>query len=322
MAGAAYDPEARDEVLERYLADATGGDADFAAYLQRAAGYTLTGDVSEEVFFLVLGQAMTGKTTLAEMLLSMMGSYGLKASFETFLEASRVNPGGARPDLAKLRGARLVAAVETAKTRALAEPLIKELVGGDTVTVRNLYQKEFSFKPTCKVWLAANHSPRISDDDSAIWRRLRRVPFEHIPEKPDPQVKKHLTTDPGALAAALAWAVQGCLIWQDTRLGACDRVQDSTAALRAEMDPLTVFLASRCVLEPGAEVVALELRQAYEQWARENGAKLIGNVDWGRRLRAHGCQDRRERRGKEPATIWHGIGLLDLDETKQEAIPF
>jgi len=206
-----------------------------------------------------------------------------------------------------------------AKTRSLAEPLVKELCGGDSISVRPLYKNDFTFKPTCKVWLAANHSPRISDDDSAIWRRLRRVPFERVPAKPDPAVKRHLTTDPGALAAALAWAVQGCLIWQDTLLGTCERVADSTADLRAEMDPLAEFFNTCCVLRREAQVDAQALRSEYEKWAKEMGARALGNVEWGRRLAARGCERRVVRRSGITVRVWGGIGLL---EAQEEPTPF
>ena len=77
----------------------------------------------------------------------------------------------------------------------MAEGLVKMLTGGDTVTARKLYSSEFEFKPQMKLWLAANHAPRVSDEDSAMWRRILRVPFDQeIPEgKRDPKVNATLT---------------------------------------------------------------------------------------------------------------------------------
>ena len=199
LAPVRFDPDARDPIFDRYLADTTyEGGEDFVAFLQRAAGYSLTGCTDEEAFFLILGPGASGKSTLIEALLATLGDYAQKAGFDTFLE--RRDAGGPRPDIARLRGARLVAAVETSQSRHLAEQMVKELVGGDTITVRHLYREPFSFVPACKLWLAANDAPRITDTDSGIWRRLRRVPFEHVvpAERRDPAVKRHLTTSPGA----------------------------------------------------------------------------------------------------------------------------
>jgi len=81
------------------------------------------------------------------------------------------------------------------------------------------------------------------------------------------------------------------------------------------MDPLAEFFKTCCVLHREAQVDAQVLRATYEKWAREMGAKLVSGRDWGRRLEAHGCKRRRERRGGGiQATIWHGIGLLEAPE--------
>jgi len=315
LAPVRYDPHARDPILDRYLADTTSeGGEDFAAFLQRAAGYSLTGCTDEEAFFLILGPGASGKSTLIEALLAMLGDYAAKAGFDTFLE--RRDVGGPRPDVARLRGARLVAAVETSKSQHLAEQMIKELVGGDTITVRHLYREPFSFVPECKLWLAANNSPRITDTDSGIWRRLRHVPFEHVipPERRDPSVKRHLTSSPEARSALLAWAVSGCLAWQRQRLGTCETVSRATSDLRAEMNPLGEFLEQYCVLGPKVETPAGDLRGAYEQWAAEMGARPVNNRDWGERLRSLGCESVRKRASGQQMTVWTGIGLLGDQE--------
>lgn len=315
LAPVTFAPDATDDILDLYL-DSTLPDLALRAYVQRAVGYSLTGDTGEEAFFLVLGPPATGKSTLVEALLSTLGDYGAKANFETFVESSNV--GGARPDLAALRGARFVAAVETSASRRLAEPLVKELVGGDTITVRHLYREPFSFVPSCKLWLGCNEAPKMRDDDSGLWRRLRRVAFEHeIPlAHRDPLIKAHLRADPGARSALLAWAVRGCLAWQRDGLGTCDSVTKRTAELRSTMDPLAGFLAECCIMSPLAEVKALVLRQAYEAWARENGARALGAIEWGKRVGAVASRTRQRVDGA-PTTVWRGIGLRTGDSVSQ-----
>lgn len=317
-----YDPNARDDVLDAYLATATGGDADFLAYLQRAVGYTLAGLTDEESVFLVLGPAASGKTTLVEALLGMLGDYGVKASFETFLEQRRNS--GPRADLVRMRGARLVAAVEPSRGKRLAENELKEMSGGDSLTCRGMYAKwEVTYRPTFAIWLAANEAPRMHDDDDGIWRRVRRLPFEVvIPEhERDPEVKRHLRDDPEARAALLAWAVRGCLAWQREGLTSCDLVRTKTAELRADMDPIGEFLTTCCVVERQAWSTATGLRAAYEDWARESGAKPINNRSWGKRLKALGCESDRRTLSGTKTTVWIGIGLRS-DQEEQEELPF
>ncbi len=304
-----YDPRAEDEKLKGYLAVVTAGNNEFASYLQRCAGYSLTGLTDDEVILLVLGPSATGKSTLIEALLALLGDYAVKLPFDSFLE--RRDVGAPRPDLTRLRGARLVAAVETAKTRTLDGVLLKELTGGDTITVRSLYALPFSFRPECKVWLAANDAPRIDDCDSGIWRRLQRLPFEAEiqPDQRDPQIKKHLRTD--GLSALLAWAVVGCLAWQKDGLQPCATVKTRTAELRASMNPLLEFVEERCLLGGQYKTEGAELRAAYEMWAAEVRAKPLSNRVWGSHLRALGCERNQVREGGKNRRYWSGVGLLD-----------
>jgi putative DNA primase/helicase len=309
LAPVTFDPQARDPIFEGYLHDTTDGKADFAAYLQRAAGYTLTGLTDAECVFLVLGPGATGKSTLIEALLATLGDYGRKASFDTFLERGKGQVGAPRPDIASLRGARLVCAVETSGNRELAETVVKELSGGDTVTARYLFKPEFSYRPAFKLWLACNEAPKMTDTDTGLWRRLKRLPFEHViaSDAQDPAIKRHLTTD--GRPAVLAWAVAGALAWQQSGLAEPTLVKDATAELRAEFDPLAEFLTARCTVRRGATELAGALRSAYESWAAEMGAKPIDNKEWGKRLRALGATTRRERLPEGQRSVWHGLEL-------------
>jgi len=225
---------------------------------------------------------------------------------------------------------RFVAALENARTvrdaakdagiaertawRYLALPAVKAGITTrqDAMTVRELYHPPFSFKPQFKLWLAANDAPQMTDTDTGLWRRLQRVPFEHEVTKRDPKVKHHLCN--GAGPAVLAWAVQGCLAWQAAGMAPCEMVQAKTSALRAEFDPLAEFLGERCVIQAGALVEALALRQAYEDWATTMGARPIKDRDWGKRLNALGGERKRLKRAGIKITFWQGIGLQSNDD--------
>lgn len=315
LAAVAYDERSSDDKVNRFLRDITGGDSDFLSYLQRAVGYSLTGDTGEEALFLVLGTAGTGKSTFVESLLGLLGDYGAKSSFETFLRRREVT-GGARPEIVALRGARFVAAVEVDAGRRLDASLVKELVGGDTITARSLYVPEVSYKPQLHLWLACNESPTLSDDDAGLWRRLRRVPFERVPAKPDASLKRYLTTNASARSALLAWAVAGCFDWQAHGLGDCDIVTQRTSQLRASFDPVAEFFATRCVFDAKAETPAGKLRAEYELWAMDTGARALSNRAWSERLKARGCTSARVRQlatgqlTTGQVTVWRGIGLL------------
>jgi len=312
MAPVRYDPAARSELWERFLEEACGGDRQLIEFLQRAVGYSLTGSTAEEKLFFVHGPAASGKSSFLEAIRSVLGDYAKAADFESFIQ--RRDAGAIRNDIAELAGRRFVVSIEVDEGRRLAEGLVKLLTGGDTVRARFLYQESFEFTPQFKLWLAANHAPRVRHDDSAMWRRILRVPFEHVipPERRDPSVKARLKDVQESGSAIVAWAVEGCLRWQEEGLGIPDVVKEATEQLRLDMDPLRGFIEDCCVLNPEAWTPADRLRQVYEQYCREVGEKhLLRPEQFGECLRQRGCQPKRRSRGRRG---WLGIGLLTTEE--------
>lgn len=214
IAPVAYDPEARSDRWESFLERVTGNDHDLAAFVQRLAGYTITGTTDEEVLGFVHGPGATGKTTTVESIKAALGDYASTADFETFLQ--RRGDAGIRNDIARLAGARMVVSVEVEDGKRLAEGLIKQLTGGDKIAARFLHREFFEFEPQFTLWLVANTRPRAHASDDALWRRIVQVPFTVVIPEPerDPELKRALRTDPAEQTAILAWLVQGCLEWQ------------------------------------------------------------------------------------------------------------
>lgn len=312
LAPVEYDSYAVLPLWDRFLREVTDDDWELTAFLARCAGYSLTGSSIEEKLFFVHGPQAAGKSTFLEALKATMGDYATTADFETFLSRSFV--GGPRPDIARLAGARMVASVEVAEGRRLAEGLVKILTGGDTITARFLYKGEFEFVPAFKLWLAANAAPRARHDDLALWRRILKLPFDKtVPkEKRDPNVKATLRDPTVAGPAILAWAIQGCLDWQAIGLQVPERVRRVTEAYRLEQEPLREFIVECCVLHPDAWTSAKDLRAAYQDWGAENGTgpkALVAGRKWGRGLRARGCHPHPQYVSKRKTRGWQGIGL-------------
>lgn len=307
MSGAVYDPEARSELWERVLERATRHCAGLAGFVQRAAGYSMTGYTVEEVLLFLHGPTATAKSTVAEALKAAFGEYATTADFETFLK--RRGAAGIRNDIARLWSAHIVFSIEVSDGAALAEGLLKLLTGGDTVAARFLYQETFEFMPRFTLWLAANERPRVRAEDSAMWRRILQVPFtEEIPvEERDERVKIELRTNPEVRAAILAWAVRGCLEWQGEGLGVPDCVREYTDEYRAENDPLRDWLADACLLCADCQTASSALRASYESWCETNGEKPLSTKAYGDGLR--GRRLKATKRGGR--RVWEGIALRD-----------
>ena len=319
--------EAAAELWQRFLDESTEGDQERIEFLQRAAGYTLAGDTSEDKFFFIYGPTRSGKSTFLAALSAALGDYAAWSDFSTFLDDSRGGGGGgaARPELVRLVGRRMVACSEVDEGKKFAEGLLKTITGGDEVSIRDLYGKTFTFRPTFKLWFAANDAPRARADDDAIWRRLVRVPFDRTAPNPDKDLRRKLTEEPACRAAILAWAIEGCLMWQRDGLKIPESVKRSTEEYREEMDPIADFTDFFCVFERDAHVSRRALRRAYDNWARGAGAKPLGAkrfVDAIRKraLEALGPNARpadtetRVREGNAPERGWAGVRLTTAAE--------
>jgi putative DNA primase/helicase len=297
-----YSPDARCQRWLDFLLEIMGGNLRLVAFLQRAVGYSLTGDVGEQVFFLLHGGGANGKSTFLESIKTMMGDYGAQADFGMFLSRRHESIPN---DVARLAGARFVSALEAEAGKHLSESLVKSLTGGDTVAARFLYSEFFEYRPQFKLFLAANHKPVIKGTDLAIWRRIRLIPFAvTIPcEKQDKNLSAKLRSE---LPGILTWAVHGCMAWREHGLDVPGEVTAATESYRSEMDILGSFLAESCVQRPTSTATAKQLYFAYVQWCEGNGEHPLGQRNFGMRLSERGFD---RRRGTGNVHIWHGIGL-------------
>jgi putative DNA primase/helicase len=286
--------------LERVLPD-----AEVRSFVQRAMGYSMTGLTGEQVLFLLWGSGANGKSTFVETIMALLGDYALKTPAETLL-AKRDT--GIPNDVAALRGARFVAAVESEEGRRLAEVRVKELTGGDTIAARFMRAEWFTFRPVCKLFLATNHKPQVRGTDLAIWRRIRLVPFAvTIPAaERNPSLPEKLRAE---LPGIMAWAVAGCLEWQAKGLMPPTDVTEATAAYRAEQDVLGAFLDDRCAFGSTYEVTSAALYHAYREWAEAAGEKPITQKALAAMLSERAYEQ--VRIGHARTRGWRGLGLLD-----------
>lgn len=287
LAPVEYDPQAKAPLWEAFLHRVFGGDTALVEFAARMAGYGLTGDTREHVLFLLHGHGANGKSTYVETLRAAIGDYARTADFATFLAAKHHTPGGPRPDLVALVGARCVTAVEMEAGRRLDEALVKVATGGDTLSCRQLHGRMFEFRPAFKLTLVANHKPVVRSTGVAIWRRIRLVPFTvSIPvEEQDKDLGQKLLQE---LPGILAWAVRGCLDWANGGLQEPEGVLAATGTYRAEMDVVGPFIDECCDVADTVQSGARELYAAYTEWAASAGEPAISQTAFGIRLGERG----------------------------------
>ncbi|MDB4433490.1 phage/plasmid primase, P4 family, partial [bacterium] len=200
-------------------------------------------------------------------------------------------------DIARLRGARFVSAVELEAGRRLAESRLKELTGGDTVTARFMRGEWFDFQPVCKFWIATNHKPTVQGTDEAVWRRIRLIPFAvTIPtDERDPTLPSQLATE---LPGILRWTVSGCREWQQRGLAPPPAVTRATREYREEEDLIGAFLDECCLTGEGRWCYFDILFRRYEDWCRAGAERVLTSKAFAQRLEERGFKKDR-RHGKK-----------------------
>jgi putative DNA primase/helicase len=249
----------------RFLDEATGGDVELQKYLQRLAGYCLTGSTEEQMFAFFYGPGGNGKGVFLKTLLRVLGDYGYTAPMATFVSSGQERH---PTELAAMCGTRMVTASETQAGRNWDEARVKALSGGDPVTAHFMRQDDFTYDPTFKLLFAGNHKPVIRDIDPAMRRRIHLVPFIVTPKVVDKKLEEKLAAE---YPAILAWMVEGCLEWQ--RQGGLlppEVVVSATESYFEESDPLGAWL-QECTEEAAEEWTdAQVLFESWKEWANQH----------------------------------------------------
>lgn len=227
LAGTEYQSKTRCPLWKQFLAEVFAPHPEIIPFLQRAVGYTLTGETREECVFVLAGRGRNGKSTLISILHRILGQYGGVAEMDTFLASHGT---ALREDIADMRGRRFVSAQEPMLDGKFAEGTLKWVSGGDRLRARRLYEHAQEFQPSHKLWLAVNRLPALRYDDGAAWSRLRVIPFDvSFANNANRELKVELQSE---LSGILNWAIQGCLMWQRDGLGYIESVTNATEMWR------------------------------------------------------------------------------------------
>lgn len=311
---ASYDP-AKAPLWSAFLEHLTDGDEDLAAFLQRYAGYCLTGDVSEKVFLFAWGSSDTGKSTFINALSMVMGDYAGHVAMESLLDAGR---GRVPDDIAQLPGKRLVTASEPKAGAHWNDELIKAITGRDTLTVRRLWHGNFQLKPSFKLLIGGNHEPKLGRVDDAMRRRLLIAPMDNK-VRPEDQVgdfESVLVQQEGP--QILAWMVEGCRAWRREGLVPPEAVRATTDRYWEGEDGMAQWLEESCELDPEAEATRAELYDSWRAWCGARGVKAGPEPELKQYLdgRAEELDLRDQKVGPREARRWGYKGirvLLDLE---------
>ncbi|MHB1630005.1 MAG: DNA primase family protein [Bacilli bacterium] len=297
-----YDPSASCPTWLRFLGRIFADNNDVIRFVQRAVGYSMTGDVSEQVLFIAHGNGNNGKTVFAKTIQALLGDGDYSSTMAPGLLIE--NPGTTHPTgLADLIRKRFVVASEIDSDQRLREALVKQLTGGDRVKARYMHRDFFEFDPECKIWMLVNYLPLIRGRDDGIWRRIIVIPF---PVKIDKSERDLHFLDMliAELPGILNWALEGLKDWREHGLSVPAQIQDAIESYRTGMDSVKLFIGECCLFGAKMKVKVGDLYEAYVSWCDDVGRTALSKRTFGERV---ALMYKQGHSGKN--RYWFGVGL-------------
>jgi P4 family phage/plasmid primase-like protien len=269
-----------------FLDRITAGDQELQAYLQRVAGYCLSGHTSEHVFFFSYGTGANGKSVFWNTLMNVMGEYACTSDVAAFTESRNDRH---PTEFARLDGIRLVLVAETNANSRWNEGKIKSVTGGEPISARYMRGDFFEFVPRFKLSVMGNRKPSLRSVDEAMRRRLHLIPFTVTipPEERDQALPDKLFKEwPGILQ----WAIDGAALWYAHGLETPTVVSYATDTYLEAEDTFKAW-QEECV-ETTPELfdhfeTSGNLFASWKAWAEENGYPPGPHKAFSQQLDAH-----------------------------------
>jgi putative DNA primase/helicase len=284
-----------------FLDEVFEGDQEVISFMQRAAGYALTGRVDEHKMLFLYGGGRNGKGVFLNTLTALWGDYVEKAPAESFLTSTTTQH---PTNIAKMKGARLVVGAELPKGKVWDEGVIKDLTGGDTMTARFMRQDYFDFVPQLTLMIAGNNQPSFRGVDEAIRSRVVMVPFTVTipPERRDTGLKERLLAEEGG--QIMAWVVEGALEWQRRGLDVPEVIRAASQAYFDGEDVIGQFMGDTMVADAAGFETTTDLYDRFKSWCDGHGLSPWTMHTFRKELVCRGLAAHRSNQGKGFRGYW------------------
>ena len=293
------------------------GDKDKSSILQEYVGYCLTRDVSREKALLLLGDSRSGKSTILNTINYLIGEENVSNVALEFLSNPQYT--------AMLINKMVNIDWDVASGAEKFEANFKVITSGEPVNVNDKYVKTFTFRPHCKLIMAANKFPRITDHSSAFYKRLILLPCDRVfePHEQDIRLKEKLKLE---LPGIFNWAVAGLNRLDERGYFEMTKkfMTDAIEELREESNPVDVFFKDSIAVQISDEnkIDKGELYKIYTEWCRINGNLPLSAVKFGQSVYAKyskftpkKCQD-----GVTGRRVWRNLKLIDHNQPRGETL--
>lgn len=273
------------------------GDTALIDYAQEISGLMAIGKVYVEALVIAYGDGRNGKSTYWNSLARVLGSYCGGISADALTAGCKRN---VRPEMAELKGKRMIIAAEMEEGVRLSTSILKQLCSTDEVSGEKKYKDPFKFVPTHTLVLYTNHLPRVGANDEGTWRRLIVMPFKaQFEGKSDiKNYADYLVEKAGP--AILQWIIEGAerVIANEYHLTPPPCVQDAISKYRGQNDWLRHFLDDCCDVDSAFSTKSGELYTAYRAYCQQMNEYTRSTTDFYAALENVGFERRRSKNGR------------------------
>lgn len=284
------------EIWEDALNTFFCGDQELMEYVQETVGLAAIGKVYEEALIIAYGEGRNGKSTFWNAISRVMGTYAGTISADALTVGCRRN---VKPEIAELKGKRLIIAAELEEGVRLSTSILKQLCSTDQVRGEKKFKDPFDFTPSHTVVLYTNHLPKVGASDDGTWRRLIVIPF-HAKIEGSSDVKNYADyLYEHAAPSIMAWIIEGArkVIAANHKLKKPAVVEKAIEQYRGMNDWMGIFLEECCDVGDGLEQKAGEFYQEYRNFCQRTGEYTRHNSDFSAELEKRGFLKKKTRKG-------------------------
>ena len=248
-------------------------------YVQQIVGVAAIGKVYQEHMIIAYGGGANGKSTFWNTIFRVLGNYAGKISAESLTMGCKRN---VKPEMAELKGKRLIIASEMEEGMRLNTATVKQLCSTDEIQAEKKYKDPFHFVPSHTLVLYTNHLPKVGANDDGIWRRLVVIPFnakitgngdiknyaDYLYEKSGPAIMK--------------WIIEGAqkAIASDYQTTLPKVVSDAIQSYREDNDWLGQFVEECCEIDSSYQEKSGELYISYRAYCLQKGEYTRSTTDF------------------------------------------
>lgn len=289
------------------------GNQELIDYVQLTCGLAAIGKIFNEGMIIAYGDGANGKSTFWNTIGRVLGNYQGKMSPDTLIVNCKRN---VKPEMAELRGKRLIICSESQEGARLNDSMVKQLCATDDILGEKKYKDPLFFTPTHMLVLYTNHLPKVSGMDDGTWRRLIVIPFNaKITGKKDiKNYSDYLYQNAGE--AVLAWIIEGAkkVIELDYRLPVPEIVSNAITAYKEQNNWFQQFLDERCIIDPKVKESSSALYLNYKRYTQDMNEYTRSTTDFYASLDKAGFKRRIAKRKR----YYVGLKLKECDGDFEE----